>query len=94
MTRRERQCPALGHGAKTAELHAFIARPYTAAACGRCVALPTRLADTSLKVSSRRLSISFSNLGLGRELGHWGVEEYLETKQVYVNLDEKPVGWY
>ena len=32
--------------------------------------------------------------GFGRELGHWGVEEYLETKQVYVNLDEKPIAWY
>jgi betaine-aldehyde dehydrogenase len=32
--------------------------------------------------------------GFGRELGCWGVEEYLETKQVYVNLDEKPIGWY
>jgi betaine-aldehyde dehydrogenase len=32
--------------------------------------------------------------GFGRELGHWGVEEYLETKQVFVNLDEKPIGWY
>ena len=32
--------------------------------------------------------------GFGRELGRWGVEEYLETKQVYLNLDEKPIGWY
>jgi betaine-aldehyde dehydrogenase len=32
--------------------------------------------------------------GFGRELGRWGVEEYLETKQVYINLDEKPIGWY
>jgi betaine-aldehyde dehydrogenase len=32
--------------------------------------------------------------GFGRELGPWGVEEYLETKQVYINLDEKPIGWY
>ena len=32
--------------------------------------------------------------GFGRELGHWGVEEYLETKQVYINLDETPIGWY
>jgi betaine-aldehyde dehydrogenase len=31
--------------------------------------------------------------GFGRELGRWGVEEYLETKQVFINLDEKPVGW-
>jgi betaine-aldehyde dehydrogenase len=32
--------------------------------------------------------------GFGRELGRWGVEEYLEIKQVYINLDEKPIGWY
>jgi betaine-aldehyde dehydrogenase len=32
--------------------------------------------------------------GFGRELGHWGVEEYLETKQIYINLDEAPIGWY
>jgi betaine-aldehyde dehydrogenase len=32
--------------------------------------------------------------GFGRELGVNGLEEYLETKQVYVNLDEKPIGWY
>jgi hypothetical protein len=22
------------------------------------------------------------------------LEEYLETKQVFVNLDETPIGWY
>ncbi|HEX9638027.1 MAG TPA: aldehyde dehydrogenase family protein [Acidobacteriota bacterium] len=32
--------------------------------------------------------------GFGRELGPWGVENYLETKQVYINLEEKPIGWY
>jgi betaine-aldehyde dehydrogenase len=32
--------------------------------------------------------------GFGRELGHWGVEEYLETKQIYINLDEAPIAWY
>ena len=32
--------------------------------------------------------------GFGRELGRWGVEEYLETKQVFINLDERPIGWY
>ena len=32
--------------------------------------------------------------GFGRELGHWGVEEYMETKQVYINLDEAPIAWY
>jgi len=30
----------------------------------------------------------------GRELGRWGVDEYLQTKQVYVNLSDQPIGWY
>jgi len=32
--------------------------------------------------------------GIGRELGPWGAEEYLQTKQVYINLNEQPIGWY
>jgi betaine-aldehyde dehydrogenase len=32
--------------------------------------------------------------GAGRELGRYGVENYLELKQVHVNLNEKPMGWY
>jgi len=32
--------------------------------------------------------------GFGRELGRWGVDEYLQTKQVYVNLSDQPIGWY
>ena len=28
------------------------------------------------------------------EDGPWGIEEYLETKQVYINLNEAPIGWY
>jgi len=36
----------------------------------------------------------YKQSGFGRELGPWGLEEYLETKQVYVNLDENPIGWY
>ena len=32
--------------------------------------------------------------GIGRELGPWGVEEYMQVKQVYVNLNEAPIGWY
>jgi betaine-aldehyde dehydrogenase len=30
----------------------------------------------------------------GRELGRYGVENYLELKQVHVNLNESPMGWY
>ncbi len=36
----------------------------------------------------------FKQSGFGRELGPWGIEEYLETKQVYINLNEQPIGWY
>jgi betaine-aldehyde dehydrogenase len=36
----------------------------------------------------------YKQSGFGRELGPWGIEEYLETKQVYVNLSEQPIGWY
>ncbi len=32
--------------------------------------------------------------GIGRELGPWGAEEYLQVKQVHINLDENPIGWY
>src|ERR1700741_3008981 len=32
----------------------------------------------------------YKQSGFGRELGPWGLEEYLETKQVFVNLDETP----
>jgi betaine-aldehyde dehydrogenase len=36
----------------------------------------------------------YKQSGYGRELGPGGIEEYLETKQVFVNLDEAPIGWY
>jgi betaine-aldehyde dehydrogenase len=36
----------------------------------------------------------YKQSGFGRELGPWGMEEYLETKQVHINLNEQPVGWY
>ena len=32
--------------------------------------------------------------GIGRELGPWGAEEYLQVKQVHINLNESPIGWY
>jgi betaine-aldehyde dehydrogenase len=36
----------------------------------------------------------YKQSGFGRELGRWGIEEYLETKQVHINLNEQPIGWY
>ena len=36
----------------------------------------------------------YKQSGFGRELGRWGIEEYLETKQVFINLNEQPIGWY
>jgi len=36
----------------------------------------------------------YKQSGFGRELGQSGVDEYLETKQVHINLNEQPIGWY
>jgi len=36
----------------------------------------------------------FKQSGYGRELGPWGLEASLETKQVHVNPGEAPIGWY
>jgi betaine-aldehyde dehydrogenase len=32
--------------------------------------------------------------GIGRELGPWGAEAYMQVKQVHINLNEQPIGWY
>jgi betaine-aldehyde dehydrogenase len=36
----------------------------------------------------------YKQSGWGRELGLYGIENYLEIKQVNINLDEAPLGWY
>ncbi len=36
----------------------------------------------------------YKQSGTGRELGLYGIEGYLETKQVNINLDEAPIAWY
>jgi betaine-aldehyde dehydrogenase len=36
----------------------------------------------------------YKQSGFGRELGVWGVEEYLQVKQVHINLNEQPIAWY
>jgi betaine-aldehyde dehydrogenase len=36
----------------------------------------------------------YKQSGTGRELGHYGIENFLETKQVHINLTEGPIGWY
>ena len=32
--------------------------------------------------------------GIGRELGRWGLENYLEVKQVTSYVSSEPWGWY
>ena len=36
----------------------------------------------------------YKQSGIGRELGKWGVEEYLNVKHVFINLSEDPVNWF
>lgn len=36
----------------------------------------------------------YKQSGSGRELGLYGIESYLEIKQVNINLDDAPIGWY
>lgn len=36
----------------------------------------------------------YKQSGSGRELGLYGIESYLEIKQININLDETPIGWY
>jgi betaine-aldehyde dehydrogenase len=36
----------------------------------------------------------YKQSGIGRELGHWGLENYLETKQITRYTSQKPWGWY
>jgi len=36
----------------------------------------------------------YKQSGTGRELGLYGIEHYLDVKQVNINLDTDPVGWY
>ncbi|APR87278.1 Aldehyde dehydrogenase [Minicystis rosea] len=36
----------------------------------------------------------YKQSGIGRELGLYGIEAYLETKQINLHLDEAPLDWY
>ena len=40
------------------------------------------------------LGVDTNKVDQGRELGLHGIESYLEIKQVNINLDETPIGWY
>ncbi len=36
----------------------------------------------------------YKSSGIGRELGRWGLDNYLETKQITQYVSDKPWGWY
>ncbi|WP_157263995.1 aldehyde dehydrogenase family protein [Azohydromonas aeria] len=36
----------------------------------------------------------YKQSGIGRELGHWGLDNYLETKQITRYVSDAPWGWY
>ncbi|MGO2364856.1 MAG: aldehyde dehydrogenase family protein, partial [Psychrobacter sp.] len=36
----------------------------------------------------------YKQSGIGRELGTWGLDNYLETKQITTYHNEAPLGWY
>jgi betaine-aldehyde dehydrogenase len=36
----------------------------------------------------------YKQSGIGRELGKWGVEEYLNVKHAFINLSEEPLNWF
>ena len=36
----------------------------------------------------------YKQSGIGRELGHWGLDNYLETKQITRLVSDAPWGWY
>lgn len=36
----------------------------------------------------------YKQSGIGRELGTYGFEEYTEVKQININLDPSPIGWF
>jgi len=36
----------------------------------------------------------YKQSGMGRELSKYGVEAYLQTKQVHINLNPAPIAWY
>jgi len=44
--------------------------------------------------TARQAAFELKTSGIGRELGPWGAEEYLQVKQVHINLNESPIGWY
>ena len=70
-------------------------RATSSARCGSCKRLRTGIiwVNHSQPAAIEAPWGGFKQSGIGRELGRWGVESYLETKQVYLNADESAIGW-
>ena len=54
----------------------------------------TRISGRRRRIGMPPAAFELKMSGIGRELGPWGAEEYLQVKQVHINLSEQPIGWY
>ncbi len=72
-------------------------RPTTNAA-ERVAAQPSAPASSGSTARSRhspkRPGAAYKHRGIGRELGRWGLDNYLEIKQMTAYKSDKPWGWY
>ena len=47
-----------------------------------------------VEISGSRILVTGASSGIGRELGTFGLDAYLETKQINLNLAPQKLGWF